>query len=65
MKLDCPHIIQMPPERVKNMLEVPHTDLVVVTTTCKHTACGVEIHSSDRAIVFFKTVQQRSDSVVP
>jgi len=65
MKLDCPHIIQMPSERIKNMLEVPHTDLVVVATTCKHTACGVEIHSSDGAIVIFKTVQQRADAIVP
>jgi hypothetical protein len=47
------------------MLEIPHTDLVVVTTTRKHAPRRVEINGADGAIVFLKPVQQCPDSVVP
>jgi len=65
MKLDRPHIIQMSTQRVQNMLEIPDLDFVVVSTACKHTSGGVKINRADRAIVFFKPVQQRSNPIVP
>jgi hypothetical protein len=65
MELDCTHIIQMPAQRIENMLEIPHTDLVVIATTRKHAPRRVEVNGSDGPIVFLKPVQQCPDSVVP
>jgi len=55
----------MSTQRVQNMLEIPDLDFVVVSTACKHTSGGVKINRADRAIVFFKPVQQRSNPIVP
>jgi hypothetical protein len=55
----------MPTQRIEHMLKVPHTDLVVIAATRKHTPSRVEVHGTDGAIVFLKPVQQSPDSVVP
>jgi hypothetical protein len=57
MELDSTHIIQMSAQRVENVLEIPHTDLVVVATTRKHAPRRVKVDSADGPIVFLKPVQ--------
>jgi len=65
MKFDRPHIVQVSTQRVQDMLEAPHLNLVVVTAAGKHTSRRVKIDRANWAIMLLKAIQQRSNPVVP
>jgi hypothetical protein len=64
---DSSNVIEMAGEGKKATLGVviPNFDTVIITTRHKHGLCLVKVYTTDWSIVFFKSVQQGSHSIVP
>lgn len=52
-------------EKASPSLVAPDLDLVVVTSGHEQGLSGVEVDTADRAIVFFKAVDQGAHAIVP
>jgi hypothetical protein len=63
----CAHIIQVTVqcEQAPPSLVVPDLNLVIITSGHKQGLGRVEINASDRAIMFFESVNESSHTVVP
>lgn len=64
---DCSDIVQVAIEREDTAASLvrPDLDLVIITARYEEWLCFVEINASDRAIMLFKSVDQRAHAVVP
>jgi hypothetical protein len=67
VELDRTDIIQMTKEGKETTAEfvIPDFDFVIVTTRDQQTFRNVKIHTPDRSIVFFESVNHRSNAVIP
>lgn len=67
VKENGPHIVQMPIQREQTSpcLVRPDLDLVVIAARDEEGLCLVEIDSSNWAIMFFESVNERPHAVVP
>lgn len=64
---DCPHIVKVAIEREKtsSCLVGPDFDFIVVSAGNEQWLGLVEVDATDWAVVLFKSVDQRSHTVVP
>lgn len=64
---DCPHIVKVAIEREKTSpcLVGPDFDFIVVSAGNEQWLGLVEVDATDWAVVLFKSVDQRSHTVVP
>jgi hypothetical protein len=67
MELDRANVIQMSQQRKEAAAEfvVPHLDFVIVTARNEHGVRQMKVHASDRTLVLFKPINDRSNAVIP
>lgn len=67
MKEDCAHIVQMAIqcEKTSPRLIRPDFDFIVVPARDKERLCFVKVDPSDRAVMFFESINEGTHSIVP
>jgi hypothetical protein len=67
MEKDSSHIVQVPRQGKQTTLGVvvPDLDSIIISSRHKHGLGLVKVNASDRAIVFFISINQGAHAVVP
>jgi hypothetical protein len=65
MEFYRPDIVQMTAESIQYVFKVPHFDFIIISSARKHGMSRMKVDCANGTIVFFESIQQCPNSVVP